>query len=326
MFVGDGEGIHVADINDIRPVRPTREMDMWRAATYIFRTEQGWRYPLRIWLWVALPMALVYAVAYPMFLVAMADLATLEVGDEFPYLGRWLGSMLLFSIASMIPALLGAAAVHRKLVLGDDSRVPLRFSRDEANLLLTYLGVMGLFLAAYAALIIAMVLMVLLIGALSAVGGGALAVLGGILAGVVFIAGLIGLFYLMIRLIPAGAATIAYGRPVVIKALNISKHRALPIFGAYLIAYIMAYAVLIVVSLLALASMGIGGGILIGNVDALQSLADIPRWRLTLAAIPMGLGTAVAIVWLASVGSATVVAYGRDLMSANDATDPPGFA
>ena len=196
--------------------------------------------------------------------------------EEMQMAMQMFGSMGAIMLAS-IPLMLGLwgvwamieAELHRR-VLRDDAHsgfFPWRFGKDELRVMLcqfvVWLAGMGLFFAIY---------FVLIIGIVAAAAGGSqsviLGIIGGLIAFAVVIGGIILFAYVIIRLAPASALTIARREISIGEAWGITKGRFWPAFGAYALQWIGGYLVIYVISMVimmallgtAFASMATGFG------------------------------------------------------------------
>lgn len=167
--------------------------------------------------------------------------------EAMKHMGKLMGAMGRFMLYYLLIILGGwavwatiEAALHRR-VLRDERRdglFPWRFGVDELLVMLShlvlYMCYMGLYMVSYFVIIIG-VLIAVLLGSQSAV----LGVIGGIIAFALIVASLGLMFWVLIRLAPTSALSVANKEFAIGEAWAASKGRFWPIFGAYAFHYII---------------------------------------------------------------------------------------
>lgn len=219
-------------------------------------------------------------------------------GDITPYIDEInaasmranLGSLVLMPVALLAWAVFEGAS-QRRYIRGEGFR--LRISADEGRLAVVALIWVALLIAGYIGLVI-VVLVPLGIGAL--IGGIAI---GGVLAVLFTLAGLIGMIWLFARLSPASALTIRDGQIRFFEAWRVTRPCSGGLFASYLLMILIISVInIVVIGLLLVLGLAILSPVLSGVVESDAVLAAMSQpgfW------IPMVLGglvlTAIAGVF-----------------------------
>ena len=163
-----------------------------------------------------------------------------QIGKMMGALGRLMLPYLLVMIGGWAVWATIEAALHRR-VLREERRTgwfPWRFGKDELLVMLShlilYMCYMGLYMVSYFVIIIG-VLIAALLGSQSVV----LGVIGGIIAFALIIASLGLMFWILIRLAPTSALSVANKEFAIGEAWAVSKGRVWPVFGAYAFHYVI---------------------------------------------------------------------------------------
>ena len=137
------------------------------------------------------------------------------------------------------------AAQHRRALRGEHRTglFPWRFGGDELFVMLShfvlYMYYMGLYTVVYIAIIIS-VLVAALLGSQSLI----LGIVGGVVAAAIIIASLGLMFWVLIRLAPTAALSVAHKDFAIGEAWAASKGRVWPTFGAYALLYIIGFIII----------------------------------------------------------------------------------
>lgn len=219
-------------------------------------------------------------------------------GDITPYIddinaaSMWanLGSLVLMPVALLVWAVFEGAS-QRRYIRGEGFR--LRISADEGRLAVIALIWVALLIAGYIGLLI-IILVPFGIGAL--LGGVAV---GGVLAGLFTLAGLVAMVWLFARLSPAGALTIRDEKIRFFEAWRVTRPCGGGLFASYLaLLLIVAVINILVLGLLLVLGLAILSPVLSGDdisADAVfAAMAQPGFW------IPMGLG-GLALMAIAAV-------------------------
>jgi hypothetical protein len=167
--------------------------------------------------------------------------------------------LLLLPVSLIFYGVLYAAASRIVLRPADQGFGWLKFGADEWRQALALLAVFGILLVAY----IAVIIVAVLLGALSSLVSPILGGLVGVLAALAAIGGLV---YIGVRLSLVSPATFATGRIDIGAAWRLTKGRFAPMFGAYVLAVILA---------LIITAVGTGAFFLIGML--VFGLADTSK-------------------------------------------------
>lgn len=160
-----------------------------------------------------------------------------------------MGSLFLLSIIAWVIMACIETAMHKNIFRGTDHGViPLRLGKDELRVMLAqfvvYLICMGVYFAAYFALIF----IVLLGAGLAQAAGG----IGAALAGIIGILGIFGFFgailYALARLAPAAAMSVRDNDIRTVEGWKLTKGRIGPVIGSYIIVFIVGYVCLMIIS------------------------------------------------------------------------------
>ncbi|MGB6230986.1 MAG: hypothetical protein WBF53_12775 [Litorimonas sp.] len=162
-------------------------------------------------------------------------------------MGRFLGLVLLWSVAYFAVTALIRAAFYRGYFFGEtQATFPFRLGRDELQQFLAGLGYWALFylfmFLSTLALIVVVVVMTLLAALLPGEPGTALAMIGILM--LVLLYGLMVAVWIWfgVKFVCAGALTALRGTTHVMAARHVSKNRFWALFGSLLVAAIIGYA------------------------------------------------------------------------------------
>ena len=307
----------------LNTLEPSVQPDYIKGALQAFRTGGGLGFAARVILSVAAVYAVLIAIGTPLYLRYLSEfIATAETTPEdVDVIGifRFIGWALLFSLLFIVPIAMGAAAVHRRVLFEEEyPGVPLRFGRDERNLLLTYFGIYGLFLLFLLVFVLAVALVGGILGGIGYVvageGGAGIAVIV-ILLG--YIGLLVGMVWFGVRFAPAGAATILAGRPVIWSARRISRKRFWQIFAIYAIAYVFNSVVSTVLMMVAFIPLGVGFFSMANDPAALENAANLPLVPILAFAIIYAVASTISLVWMTGVGGYVVRWWNHDRQKTN---------
>ena len=263
-----------------QPRKPSLAFSFESATRQLFRTPGGRPFALRVWFWTAMAMSVALFIALPFIAPGYGEFLTItnEINEATlsgEPIDPELSSAMLAAMGGMVPgylllmlgpwaaAIAGEAALHRKLFRDEEfERIPLRFGRDEFRILLSQLAVYGLMFLAY-------------------VGGILLTVITFGLGGIVAIPGMLFLFvWLPLRHSTAGALAVHDEAIRVKQSRATTKHRAGPLFGAYLfvwfVGYVAVYGVMLTVVLLIAGDAAILGAAsgLGGDADSIAGFGE----------------------------------------------------
>ena len=253
-----------------QPRKPSLAFSFESATRQLFRTPGGRPFAMRLWFWTTMAVAVAFLIALPLvapgwgeFMAVSAEINEATLSGESPdpeavramnaTMLRMAPGFLLFSFAPWLAAIAGEGALHRKLFRDEEyDRIPIRFGRDEFRILLSQLAVYGLMFLAYLACAL-LVLVTFGIGAIVAV------------PAIPFL-----MIWIPLRHSTAGALSVHDNAIRIKQSRATTKHRAGPLFGAYLFVWFIGYIALNVVMVIAvlliagdanvlLAGTGVGG-------------------------------------------------------------------
>ena len=288
-----------------QPRRPSLAFSFESATRQLFRTSGGRPFALRVWFWTAMATAVALFVALPFIAPGYGELMAIsaEINEAtlsgepitselssamFAAMGDMLPGYILIMLGPWFAAIAGEAALHRKLFRDEErERIPLRFGRDEFRIVLSQLAVFGLMFLVY-------ILGILLT-----------AITFGIGALVAFPAMLFFLVWLPLRHCTAGALSVHDEAIRVTQSRATTKHRAGPLFGAYLfvwfVGYVAVYGVVLTVVLLIAGDAAIIGAAsgLGGDTDSISGFGERLRNPLFMLLAVLGIVAyaAVASLW-----------------------------
>ncbi|MDG2529396.1 hypothetical protein [Caulobacter endophyticus] len=212
------------------------------------------------------------------------------------------------------------AAIYRATLRPADSRQAyLRFGADELRQAGVSILLVLLFFAAYLGIVL---LLAILIGVLSAISKP----LGGLAAVLLVPAGLGALLYFAVRLSLANVLTFAKGKIDIFGSMALTKGRFWPMFGAYLVATILA----VVVYLLLFLIVTLLGGALSGfNMETLSDLMQSQTTSLESLMTPTGIlslavGGLIAVLTSVTIYTPSAMIY-REI-GADPTTESDYFA
>lgn len=163
-----------------------------------------------------------------------------HMGELMGALGRFMLYYMLIMLGGWAVWATIEAALHRR-VLRDERRggiFPWRFGVDELLVMLShlvlYMCYMGLYMVTYFVTVIC-----ILIAAMLGIQSAVLGVIGGIITFALIVASLGLMVWVLIRLAPTSALSVANKEFAIGEAWSVSKGRVWPIFGAYAFHYII---------------------------------------------------------------------------------------
>ena len=288
-----------------QPRKPSLAFSFESATRQLFRTSGGRPFAFRVWFWTAMAMSVALFIGLPFIAPGYGEFLTItnEINEATlsgEAIDPELSSAMLAAMGGMVPgyllimlgpwfaAIAGEAALHRKLFRDEEhDRIPLRFGRDEFRILLSQLAVYGLMLLAYFA---AILLTVITFG------------IGAIVA---IPALFFFLVWLPLRHCTAGALSVHDDAIRIKQSRATTKHRAGPLFGAYLfvwfVGYVAIYGVLITVVLLIAGDAAIIGAAsgLGGDTDSIAGFGERLRNPVFMLLAVLGIVAyaAVASLW-----------------------------
>lgn len=242
----------------------------------------GINFLIRILLWGGALMLLSYFFFGRGFLSAymelMRDMAVLNEVAENPDATEAASLEIFSSLAGFYSALFFVGifawlinvsvetAMHKNMFRGEDKGMfPLRFARDELNVMITQfvilLSISGLYLGGSMVII-----MVMTIGSLM---GTAIGALFGVLGVLAFIALHVFIVFMFVRLSPASAYGIIHNRLVIFEMWKKTKGHGWNVFGSFLIAGLFGYLILTVimyVGIFIIFGDAAASGLLLGSV------------------------------------------------------------
>mgnify|MGYP000427090325 CR=1 FL=1 len=253
--------------------------DFNQAVGQTFLTDGGKPFGLRLWFWLAACYSVVNLIGFPMiaeYYPALLDLNWQNMqatqAGEIPseqesmeilrLFGKMIPAYLILTIGMWVSIAMCEAALHRRNFFGaEHPKAPIRFGKQELQLMLVQLGVCLLITLIYIVSIFVFVLITALL---------ALVIKG--FAAVVAVLGVFGLFgfliYCMVRLAPAGAMTVERGTPTLFAVRPVAKGRFWSLFLAYLVVSIGGYIASYIV-------MAIASGFFVGNADAVMAIMGL---------------------------------------------------
>ncbi len=326
------------------PMHTTQPYDFGRAIFLPFKSGSGsTAFVLKSALFYALALSVLFALFGRMlmgpmedFVTVMIELETASEAEEIALVGKMFGSMgrvilpyLLIMLGGWAIWVMIESALHRR-VLRDERPAGLflwRFGADEwrtvlAQLIL-YMCYQGLYFVVYMVLLLGMVLAALM-GAVSIV----LGIIGGIIAFGLIVAGIGLMVWVLVRLAPTAALSVANGEFAIGEAWPVVKGRIWPTVGAYAFHYIISSIVFYII--MAIVGVAFVGSIM-GEFSGLSDSATGDEiWQLfkTVFSEPstlVGLTIAgfillfVAAIWMqliAGISTHVTDLYLRDLEAA----------
>jgi hypothetical protein len=258
-------------------------------------------HPMAIPAWAI--FSLVSSVLITVLLITMAGPALMEMQQYQPgpnpdpadlariYGGLGQAGLVVLPLSLVFGGIIYAAASRLVLKPEDRGFGWLKLGADEFRQMLVLLVVWILMFLAYLAVVV-------LVAVVAAVGSMVAPILGVLLASLGVIAAIGAMFYLAVRLSLASPATFASGRLSIGESWRLTKGKFWPLFGAYIIAFIMT----IIVSLAAMAVFFVVAGIPFGfsTVGATMMSPDMS----STATMFTGVGIAY-FIWSAIVSGFT---------------------
>jgi len=253
----------------MQPRKPRTSFDFTQAVGQVFQTSGGTGFAKRLLFWVAAGYSVTMLIAFllmannfgPYLDANWRNLQNLgsvpspeETGALLSALGGLVPGYMVMIVGMWFSAASGEAALHRKVLLGRDTPgVLLKLNRDTGRVMLSQIGVWGLWCLAYFAGIFFLTI------------SGALGALGVIIAfiGIIVLIGV--LFLIPIRFAPAAALSIKQGELRLWSAKILTKHRFWNLFVAYLTVFLGGYVVLVLVAYMVM-------GLIMGDMSAVISL------------------------------------------------------
>jgi len=194
-------------------------------------------------------------------------------------LGALYGSLFFVSIFAWLISVSMETAMHKNIFRSEDNGVfPLRFGRDEGRVLLTqfviFLSAMGLYIGGF--------ILIVIVSAIGALLGSAMAVVFAVFGFFAFIAICVFIVMMLTQLGSAAAYGVKHNRLYIFEMWKKTKGHGWNIFGSYLIVGVCGYVGLMIVMYVGMfavfGDMAISG-LLLGDVpedpDAIfKSIAD----------------------------------------------------
>jgi hypothetical protein len=261
--------------------------DVGEAIAMPWNLPGGRNFLARIVLWGTGVLLLVYAVfgrkfisSYGDFIIQMSEMqADVEAGNPeaimemYSGLGAFMGPALLLGLIAWLVFISIETAMHKNVFHGiDHGAFPLRFGKDELRVLLAQLVIFICVMLVYVVGIFA----ITIIATMAAVAGANSSALG-LIVGLHALAGFIAYVVILIRVAqgwaPAAAMSVRDNQQRIFEGWTIVKGRNWPLFGTYLVTFIIGYIAIYLV-------MIIGGYIAFGNMDFISlmlSTSDDPR-------------------------------------------------
>ncbi|PVM90536.1 hypothetical protein [Caulobacter endophyticus] len=249
-------------------------------------------------------------------LEAFADLSQTssqpDPSETLRMMGGLVPAMLCSSVYSIVFYSVLMAAIYRAVLRPADNRQAyLRFGADELRQAGVSILLVLLFFAAYLGVVLALAIVV---GILSAVSKP----VGGLAALLLIPAGLGALLYFAVRLSLANVLTFAKGKIDIFGSMALTKGRFWPMFGAYVVATILA----IVVYLLLFLIVTMLGGALSGfNMESLGNLMQSQTTSLESLMTPTGI-LSLAVGGLIAVLTSVTIYTPSAMIYREIATDP----
>jgi len=165
---------------------------------------------------------------------------------------RWMGSIFLMSILSWIIIVSVETAFHKNTLHGiDHGAFPLRFGVPELRVMLAqfvvYMIVNGVYMAAYFAFIIILLIFVGIGSVLSPTLGAILGTVFGII-GLIAMLGVV--LFALARLAPAAALSVRDNEIRLLEGWKLTKTMYWPMIGSYMILWLIGYTVIMVIFLI----------------------------------------------------------------------------
>ena len=278
-------------MNDVQPRPYSRDYEFTDAMLGAFRSSGGARFFWTLFGWTTALFSIIYLFALPPIVRAYAGLiaGAFEVDAADPEAAMeamnasvfaMVPALILLSIGTLVVLAVVRAAFYRRYFHNETGGwFPFRFGGDELRQLLAQLGYWSLFLVFYLlfAIIVGIVFGVVIGATMAATSGepsgGGLAASFGLLA-LLYLALIVAIVWYLVTFAPAGALTGLRRTTHVLAARKVTKNRFWPLFGALvvagIIAYVGAYALMLTGVLTGLGSLLSG--------DALASLSgDDPQ-------------------------------------------------
>ena len=233
--------------------------DFGEAMIQPFVTTGGRAFAMRVWFWMTIPVVISLLIAVPMLLKHYGALmiwqaeftqAALE-GDPgdmaiFEGLGdiaaKMMPANLIMIAGGWIGAVMGEAALHRKVLLGQETPGrPVRFGADEFR-------VMGAQLRVWAILILTVVLGTLAASMLFSFAIAIAGPIGGALAAFSYLAVFYFAVHNAVRLMPTAALSVKTKGISLTEARTVTKDKFWQLFGAFVLVYVGGLIVASIVS------------------------------------------------------------------------------
>jgi len=199
-------------------------------------------------IWTTALIAALGAAQYAPLMVYMQDSQTIAPDDTealFASLGQFYGTLAPIWLIGMVGGVLIEVAWLRLFVRGECTPImPFRISKDEGGYLLTMLALAGIMLGAYIVWIVAIFVIALVIGLALSQFSAALATVGIFIA---MFASALPFLWLLVRLSPALALAVKRQSFALGDAWTGTKGWFWPMFGTYLIAYVVMLVLSLVI-------------------------------------------------------------------------------
>ena len=199
-------------------------------------------------IWTVALIAALGAAQYAPLMAYLQDSQTIAPDDTealFASLAQFYGALGPIWLIGMVGGVLIEVAWLRLFVRGECTpAMPFRISKDEGGYLLTKLALAGIRLGAYIAWIIALIVIGLVIGLALSQFSAALATVGIFVA---IFASALPFLWLLVRLSPALALAVKRQAFALGDAWTGTKGWFWPMFGTYLIAYVVMLVLLLVI-------------------------------------------------------------------------------
>lgn len=291
----------------ISPAPYSRDYEITDAMFGAFRSPGGAKFFWKLTALLTAAYTIIFLIFLPLLSKSYGRLIVASVDNEVGVVMR--ESLFIFPLAMVFGVVAIAAnaciraAFYRTYFFdAPTDGFPLQFSQDEVRQTLAGLGFYGVVMALCFAVSIGMGVLVALLGGIM---GDSAALLIGSLAVLSFGGFIIVLYWIMLRLCPAGALTALRGTTHVLAARHVSKGRVGALLGSIFVAGLIGYVVYHVCMIIGVMA-GLSGFLSADMMSALSANDDVAVVEAARAVITQPgfrVGVVIAFIFMAAGGA-----------------------
>lgn len=291
----------------VTPAPYSRDYEITDAIFGAFRSPGGAKFFWKLTALLTAAYSIIFLIFLPLLSKSYGRLIMASVENEAGVVLR--ESLLCFPLAMVFGVVAIAAntciraAFYRTYFFGASTDgFPLQFGQDEVRQILASLGFYGVVTGLCFAVGIVMGVLVAFLGGMM---GESAALLMGLLAFLLFGGFIIVLYWIMLRLCPAGALTALRGATHVLAARHVSKGRVGALLGSIFVAGIIGYIVYYVCMTIGV-MVGLSGFLSADMMSALSANDDVAVVEAARAVITQPgfkVGVVIAFIFMAAGGA-----------------------